>query len=62
MVTLDYLEKKFKLSRRNENTGDGFHLALKAGCRLSDMEMVQFHPTGMVIPEEIEWNISYFKL
>ena len=40
-------------SRRNENTGDGFHLALKAGCRLSDMEMVQFHPTGMVIPEEM---------
>tara|TARA_B100001057_G_C22842225_1_gene947511 strand:+ start:879 stop:2636 length:1758 start_codon:yes stop_codon:yes gene_type:complete len=40
-------------SRRNENTGDGFYLALKAGCELSDMEMVQFHPTGMVIPEEI---------
>ena len=40
-------------SRRNENTGDGFHLALKAGCTLSDMEMVQFHPTGMVIPEEM---------
>ena len=40
-------------SRRNENTGDGFHLALKAGCKLSDMEMVQFHPTGMVIPEEM---------
>lgn len=40
-------------SRRNENTGDGFYLALKAGCKLTDMEMVQFHPTGMVIPEEI---------
>jgi len=40
-------------SRRNENTGDGFFLALDAGCNLSDMEMVQFHPTGMVIPEEI---------
>ena len=40
-------------SRRNENTGDGFHLGLKAGCKLSDMEMVQFHPTGMVIPEEM---------
>ncbi|MEM6911091.1 MAG: FAD-binding protein [Verrucomicrobiota bacterium] len=40
-------------SRRNENTGDGFYLALKGGCTLSDMEMVQFHPTGMVIPEEI---------
>ena len=40
-------------SRRNENTGDGFYLALKAGCELTDMEMVQFHPTGMVIPEQI---------
>tara|TARA_Y100001936_G_scaffold200712_1_gene202658 strand:- start:921 stop:2675 length:1755 start_codon:yes stop_codon:yes gene_type:complete len=40
-------------SRRNENTGDGFYLGLKAGCTLTDMEMVQFHPTGMVVPEEI---------
>ena len=40
-------------SRRNENTGDGFFLGLKAGCKLSDMEMVQFHPTGMVVPEEM---------
>ncbi len=40
-------------SRRNENTGDGFYLGLKAGCTLKDMELVQFHPTGMVIPEEI---------
>ncbi|MEM9882795.1 MAG: FAD-dependent oxidoreductase [Planctomycetota bacterium] len=40
-------------SRRNENTGDGFYLALKAGCKLTDMEMVQFHPTGMVIPEDL---------
>ena len=40
-------------SRRNENTGDGFYLGLKAGCKLSDMEMVQFHPTGMVIPEDM---------
>ncbi|MEM6843365.1 MAG: FAD-binding protein [Bacteroidota bacterium] len=40
-------------SRRNENTGDGFYLGLKAGCTLSDMELVQFHPTGMVIPEQI---------
>ena len=40
-------------SRRNENTGDGFYLGLKAGCTLTDMELVQFHPTGMVIPEAI---------
>ena len=40
-------------SRKNENTGDGYHLALKAGCELIDMEMVQFHPSGMVLPEDI---------
>ena len=40
-------------SRRDENTGDGFALALQAGAQLSDMELVQFHPTGMVKPEEM---------
>ena len=40
-------------SRRNENTGDGFYLGIRAGCTLTDMEMVQFHPTGMVLPEDI---------
>jgi succinate dehydrogenase / fumarate reductase, flavoprotein subunit len=39
-------------SRRDENTGDGMYLALQAGCLLFDMEFVQFHPTGMVSPEE----------
>jgi succinate dehydrogenase / fumarate reductase flavoprotein subunit len=39
-------------SRRDENDGDGMRLALDAGCRLMDMELVQFHPTGMVAPEE----------
>ncbi len=39
-------------SRRDENYGDGMRLALEAGCRLMDMELVQFHPTGMVSPEE----------
>jgi succinate dehydrogenase / fumarate reductase flavoprotein subunit len=39
-------------SRREENYGDGMRLALDAGCRLMDMELVQFHPTGMVFPEE----------
>jgi succinate dehydrogenase / fumarate reductase flavoprotein subunit len=39
-------------SRRDENTGDGMYLALRAGCQLQDMELVQFHPTGMVTPEE----------
>lgn len=33
-----------------ESTGDGITLALDAGADLIDMEMVQFHPTGMVWP------------
>jgi succinate dehydrogenase / fumarate reductase flavoprotein subunit len=39
-------------SRRDENTGDAMRLAADAGCRLQDMELVQFHPTGMVFPED----------
>ena len=33
-----------------ESTGDGAILAFNAGAELQDMEMVQFHPTGMVWP------------
>ena len=33
-----------------ESTGDGTALAYDAGAELRDMEMVQFHPTGMVWP------------
>jgi succinate dehydrogenase / fumarate reductase flavoprotein subunit len=33
-----------------ESTGDGTALAYEAGAQLRDMEMVQFHPTGMVWP------------
>ncbi|MDQ7843663.1 MAG: fumarate reductase/succinate dehydrogenase flavoprotein subunit [Armatimonadota bacterium] len=33
-----------------ESTGDGIALALDAGADLLDVEMVQFHPTGMVWP------------
>ena len=40
-------------SRKQENTGDGLYLALKAGCSLIDMEMVQFHPTGMLKPDDM---------
>jgi succinate dehydrogenase / fumarate reductase, flavoprotein subunit len=39
-------------SRRDENFGEAMALALRAGARLMDMELVQFHPTGMVTPEE----------
>ncbi|MGH2385696.1 MAG: FAD-binding protein, partial [Candidatus Limnocylindria bacterium] len=37
---------------RDENYGEGMWLAFQAGARLMDMELVQFHPTGMVMPEE----------
>lgn len=40
-------------SRRDENYGEGMWLAFQAGARLMDMELVQFHPTGMLLPEEI---------
>ncbi|HEV8354247.1 MAG TPA: fumarate reductase/succinate dehydrogenase flavoprotein subunit [bacterium] len=33
-----------------ESTGDGVALALDAGADLIDVEMVQFHPTGMIWP------------
>lgn len=40
-------------SRRDENFGDGFGLLLEAGIELVDMELVQFHPTGMMWPEDV---------
>jgi len=33
-----------------ESTGDGCAMAFEAGAELMDMEMVQFHPTGMLWP------------
>ena len=39
-------------SRISENYGEGVSLAYEAGADLVDMEMVQFHPTGMVWPEK----------
>ena len=39
-------------SRIFENYGEGVALAYEAEADLVDMEMVQFHPTGMVWPEK----------
>ncbi|QQG39635.1 MAG: FAD-dependent oxidoreductase [Candidatus Aenigmatarchaeota archaeon] len=44
-------------SRIMENTGDGVTLAYEAGALLEDMEMVQFHPTGMVWPPVMEGTL-----
>jgi succinate dehydrogenase / fumarate reductase flavoprotein subunit len=44
-------------SRRRENTGDGMALAYAAGATLADMELVQFHPSGMVWPLELEGTL-----
>ena len=38
-------------SRRDENTGDSFRLAVDAGGRIRDPELVQFHPSGLIEPE-----------
>jgi succinate dehydrogenase / fumarate reductase flavoprotein subunit len=38
-------------SRRDENTGDSFRLAVEAGGRVRDAELVQFHPSGIIEPE-----------
>lgn len=39
-------------SRRDENTGDSFRLAFEAGGRIRDPELVQFHPSGLIEPED----------
>src|SRR5205823_2914304 len=48
------LGKIYKITSNSwEYTGDGMTLALDAGADLIDMEMVQFHPTGMVWPPSV---------
>src|SRR5918994_1404407 len=45
-------------SRDFENYGEGVALAYDAGADLIDMEMVQFHPTGMVWPKRAVGNLA----
>ncbi|MDE1828196.1 MAG: FAD-binding protein [Candidatus Micrarchaeota archaeon] len=44
-------------SRSYENHGDGAALAFEAGVDLVGMEMVQFHPTGMVYPKSAQGTL-----
>jgi succinate dehydrogenase / fumarate reductase flavoprotein subunit len=46
--------KAWKITSNSwEYTGDGISMAMEAGADLIDMEMVQFHPTGMVWPPSV---------
>lgn len=38
-------------SNASQDTGDGYAMGYRAGATLMDMEMFQFHPTGMLTPE-----------
>lgn len=45
----------FKVTSNSwESTGDGLGLAYDVGAELTDMEMIQFHPTGMVYPPGVK--------
>jgi len=46
--------RSYKISSNSwDCTGDGQSLAYHAGAELTDMEFVQFHPTGMIWPPSV---------
>ncbi|GAB5894384.1 FAD-dependent oxidoreductase [Mycolicibacterium mageritense] len=44
-------------ARRDENTGDSFRLAVQAGGKIRDPELVQFHPFGLLEPEDVAGTV-----
>src|SRR6266478_5735921 len=36
-----------------DKSSDGIALGVRAGLRVRDMEMVQFHPTGLIVPNSL---------
>ena len=45
-------------TNRARPVGDGIALAWRAGCRVADMEMVQFHPTALRHPASEGWLVT----
>ncbi len=45
-------------TNRARPVGDGIALAWRAGCRVADMEMVQFHPTALRHPAAEGWLVT----